>query len=187
MEFAQGANFGCYTARLFLRTAKGTASPRKRSSTRSVLWIKFSSPACIYFIYRACISAALAFCMPRDYKRAENCQEFNILISDVTNSIPAAPITSLIVERKRVKKRKDWKIWPNVCRVYLSLFIIWLFYFWRSFSAKCTSHMFNADSRMQRLMIDSFHATQWGSSRVTSLKFLLMSNQLSSRKSFRYT
>jgi len=43
--------------------------------------------------------------MPRDYKRAENYQEFNI-ISDVTNSIPAVSITSLIVERQRIKKRE---------------------------------------------------------------------------------
>jgi len=131
MKFAQGANFGCYTARLFLRTAKGTASPRKRSSTRSVLWIKFSSPACIYFIYRACISAVLAFCMSRDYKRAENCQEFNILISDVTNSIPAAPITSLIVERKRKKRTGKF---GRMCAVYISACLLYGYFIFDALS-----------------------------------------------------
>jgi len=107
MEFAQGAPFGCYTARLFPRTAKGIARVHVSGALNEIRPLNKIFIARVHILYSLYVYIALAFCMPRDYKRAENCQELNILISDVTNGTPAAPITSLIVERKRIKKRKD--------------------------------------------------------------------------------
>jgi len=113
--------------------------------------------------------------MPQDYKRAENCQlqEFNILISDVTNSTPTVPITSLtVVKKENVKKRKEEKI-GKPCMAQL-VYYKQLFYFRHSLWPS-TSHIHRGFS--SATFNDRFVATQGlvtqGSLRVTALKFPL--------------